>query len=278
MEIKKIVKFLFVILLFIVLIYNTHSCLRDYPKNEVSYKDSLLITNTLYKIARGDVDLNWQKIFPDLDLDSSYFRFQIENIYQSPDNLKALVFITYNYKRKMFENSPFDTNIYVAGWDIVLLRDTKYEPWELYILGYYVSSGWSEREDVRINMEKYFRYGLKSQGVHGHSDKYTFEEILEKEGYILDSNNQIVINPKYTKNERKSLSIKFPIQEYIIQFENKYGLDDEEFWTESFIWKKGIRLPDLYIFQTESHIIMEGYILNYNIQYPDSIIQMYKEK
>lgn len=277
---KKVIKFIITILLLkSIIIYSSCSFLNEYPKNEVSYKDSLLINYALYQISKGNVHFNWYKRFPDIDFDSSYFKLQIENIYYSPDSLKALVFFTENYKDKPIEGvKKLDPNIYISGRSIALLRDSKYEPWELYFIDFFIPSRYTDREEVRILFEKYYRFWIINEVRYGHSNKYTFEEILEKKGFILDSNNQVIINPKYTRNEQIGISIKFKLNEYLIDFENKYGIDDKEFWTESIVWKKGIRLPDLYIFQTDSHIIMEDYMMNYNIQYPDSIIQMYKEK
>lgn len=277
-KIIYILKLVFIMLVLFLIIYTCSSFINEYPKNNVSYKDSLLINYTLDYIAQEKSNFNWYKWFSGLDLDSNYFKLQIENIYFSPDSLKALVFITYNYRRKIFENSPNDSSLYVAGRDIALLRNSKYEPWELFFINFISPSGYSDRTDVRILMEKYYRKGIKKQGVNSHSNKYTFEEILNKNGYILDENNEIVINPNITESAQIDLNINFPLENYIINVINEYGLEDEEFWTESVIWKKGIRLPDLYLFQTNSHIIMEDYIMNYNIPYPDSIIQMYKEK
>ncbi len=277
---KKMIKIMLPILLLIsiFIIYSSSSFLNEYPKNEVSYKDSLLITYALYQIASGNVHFNWWKRFPYVNIDSSYFKIQIENIYYSPDSLKALVFFTENYKDKPVEGVKLDTNIYISGRSIALLRDSKYEPWELYFIDFFIPSRYTDREEVRILFEKFYRFGIINEVRHGHSNKYTFEEILENRGYILDSNNEIIVNPKYTKNEQIGISNKFPYEQCLKDFKNEYGLDDKEFWTESIVWKKGIRLPDLYIFQTNSHIIKEDYMMNYNIQYPDSIIQMYKEK
>lgn len=274
--IKIILSILLLILIFI--FYSPSTFLNEYPKNEISYKDSLLITNALYKIANKEVDFNLYKWFPDLNFKSKYFKYNIENVYKSPDNLKAIAFISYNYQNNSNGNLKLENNMFYAGIDMALLRKSQYEPWDIYYLGYCISSGWKYRDELRFYMENYYRNGIKSQTVEAHSDKFTFQQILEKEGYILDSNNLIGINPSYIENEQIDLSNNIKLSEYVTTFKNLYGLDDKEFWTESFIWKKGLRLPDLYIFQTDSHIIMEGYILNYKIQYPDSIIQMYKEK
>ena len=95
----------------------------------------------------------------------------------------------------------------------------------------------------------------------------------------IDSSSKVRYKPNLTRNDIIDLSIKyFKTEDILSTFKNNYTLDDPEFWTESIIWKKGLRVPWLYNFQTESHIINDKQIIEYNIPYPDSIIQMYIRK
>jgi|GEM_PF-5006580 len=62
------------------------------------------------------------------------------------------------------------------------------------------------------------------------------------------------------------------------QFYYKYNVNDLSFWDSCYIWKKGVSIPELYIFQQKGNVKPDGDDIIFTlptIRYPDSLLRSY---
>jgi hypothetical protein len=255
---------------------------KNYPKNQIQYRDSVLIDYTLRYCFNSKNNVpkttNWRYLEKDSsEINHPYFAYFIGNIYYSPDSLKALAFYAYSTPEYTHgDNKPPIKNYYGAAF--ALIRDSLNHPWQCYRLDYIAASGWDTKEEIWDVLEGYYHSRIRQQEDLVLNPNVNYYEFIDKIGMYIDSSGKVRYKPNLTRNETVILSNKYYDDSIHATFINKYTLDDPEFWTESIVWKKGLRVPWLYDFQTESHIITDDQIIEYNIPYPDSIIQMYKRK
>ena len=263
-------------LVFIVLflfIYNG----KSYKFNKMEYRDSVLIDYVLqycFNSREKPGTTNWSISIVKKKLEHPLFSYQIGNIYYSSDFLKAIAFYSYSVPEYVKdENEP---EKYFYGSALALLRDSLKQPWQIYELNLIGPSGWSSKEEIWNILEEYYHSSIKHQAVQILNPNLNYYELIEKLGMFIDSSGKVRNKPTLDRNEIIKLRSTNYKDDIISKYKSEYTLDDPEFWTESIIWKKGLRVPWLYNFQTESHIIIEDQIIEYNIPYPDSIINMYK--
>ncbi len=266
-----------IVINFTILIFGSNN---KYNKNKILYRDSILIDYVLNSCFRDEesvlVNSNFLRM-ENFELQHPYFSYNIGNIYYSPDSLKALVFYSYSYP--FVVPIKFDTLQYFHGAAFAMFRDSLYRPWKCYRLDYIAPGGFSNKEQVWEILEDYYHKGIKHKGLLVLNDGIDYYDLIDKQGMYIDSSGKVRIKNGLTQNDINGLSSNYDNLDSIYKtFKSKYTLDDSEFWSESIVWKKGLRVPGYYNFQTSSHIEGLNQIIEYNIVYPDSIIEMYKKK
>jgi hypothetical protein len=81
---------------------------------------------------------------------------------------------------------------------------------------------------------------------------YFFHDIKDKSEYVLDSTGAA------------------KLQKY------KFSIDEPLFWSQSLIWQKGLKMPDLYNFQTTGSVHAPKRLKEIKVDYPDSLVKLYK--
>ncbi|MES2766126.1 MAG: hypothetical protein V4642_09675 [Bacteroidota bacterium] len=134
-----------------------------------------------------------------------------------------------------------DTNLkyYHHGYDMVGYRLNTKEPWKIYRLGEFAPSGLKSYNRVREVFRDFYFYQFRY-----------------RTDYAWDSVRQDMVTTRFG-----------------------YNIDHTDFWTKNLIWRKGSRLPGLYIFETKGNArpgLEDAVEFPPQLQYPDSLLKLYR--
>ena len=237
-----------------------------------AYRDSLYFAYTLKEWTRLNIEGYGTEILVYF-IPLEKMTYETLDAYYSPDSLRTLVFVSKfcpvikKWVKKTWTENDMDYSLN----SMIGFRDSTNQPWIVYPLDTKMLTDFPNREEALA--------------LYRH---YHFKEISE---FMYDIN---VVDTNYgapyidkVPIEIKSLLRGNPDPVKCYQRIIGYNLGDSLFWTRSLLWQKGSRLPGLYVFQVNNCVRSdEGELWGGKpwdsrvkvpkIDYPDSILQMYK--
>jgi hypothetical protein len=204
-------------------------------------RDAKLVNYTILAWSRNS--LSFYDSFKE-SIDNGKIKVIVDTIYYNPEFTKMIAQVVIAYDAQELDSSYFDAKKYnnsisFDGRLIIGYRLDSIQPWNLYPFNPIILGGYIQSEKVKEELTKKLVHSLKDDG------EFVNDTLSNKKTFV-----------KYG-----------------------YNITDSGFWTNSVIWKKGVRVNGLYNFETRGNINRsdpEPMDKKAKVIYPDSILALYK--
>jgi hypothetical protein len=205
-------------------------------------RDSLFIIHTIKEWCKNTT--THFDIFKDFDKDES-FRIIIDTILYDKNKLKLFALSILDYDASFADMNSISNRLYDSR-SIIGFRENLNEIWKLYHFGQYTGFVFEDFAEIKSAQRDFY-----------------FNQLSQESQYIPDTN-------KLNNHPNNRIPAHF-----------KYNLGDEDFWTKSIIWQKGLRIPGYYNFQTDGNVDINSknpLVPEIHIEYPDSLLKMFRDE
>ncbi|MBK9247391.1 MAG: hypothetical protein IPM69_04585 [Ignavibacteria bacterium] len=249
---------------------NSNNPVTNYSKP--TYRDSLYFAYTLKEWTRLNIEGYGAEVLVYF-IPVDKIIYETFDAYYSPDSLRIVVFVSKfspiikKWENKSWTEKDMDYNLN----SMIGFRDSTNQPWVVYPLDISMLTDFPNKEEaLALYRHKYFNKLSEFMYNVNVVDTNYGKPYIDK--VPIDIKKLLSDNPDPVKCYERTIG---------------FNLGDSLFWTRSLLWQKGSRLPGLYVFQVKNCVRSDegelwggkpwdSRVKTPNINYPDSIVQMYK--